>query len=192
MKKLLTILLLAFSIQITAQVHLMHDFYYFVNPEHESKVYKNVLVISSMGVKINKKIKRIAGKMKYTVTFYEDLFPPIKEYTQEDIQRICDKAGVDAVIYYTYLGSEETGTSLSKSSGNVFLVPGNGLYSYNTTTKQQKYFKMSITFLDMKDMKTKQYFCTGGYGPEYSTHVGVQLFRASLKVMKKKKIVLTS
>lgn len=168
----------------------MHDFYYYINPNHPSKVYNNILIVTSMDRTTQKRIKKSAKKKHYKITFYEALFPPIKEYSDREIDSTCASVGIDGVIYYLYGGSEITG-SIAENYGNYVLNKnGTGSTYSSTYIKNLKYFKMELYFMDIKDSKVKQYYVKGGYGPKYSYHIGSALFMRSLKILKKEKIAL--
>ena len=49
---------------------------------------------------------------------------------------------------------------------------------------------MDISFVKFSDRNTKEFYVTGGYGPQYSVNVGVELFRKTLKNLKKQNIAL--
>lgn len=180
-----------FSFKLNAQKHLMYDFYYYANPASVAKTYKNILVISTMDNTTNKRIKRVGRNMNYHLTFFEDVFPPIRKYSDNEITNTCEKMGIDAIIYYTYLGSTTSSTS-SQTYGNIYLPPtgGVGRMSSTTTTKSSKFFEMDISFVKFSDRNNKEFYVTGGYGPQYSVNVGVELFRKTLKNLKKQNIAL--
>lgn len=189
MKKLLFILFAFINTCIFSQKHMMHDFYYYTNPNHPSKVYNNILVITDMDRTTQKRMKKSARKKHFKITFYESIFPPIKKYSDAEIDSVCKSLGIDGVLYYLYGGSEVTG-SIAENYGNIFLNK-NGANTYsNTTIKTLRYFKMSLYFMDVADMNIKQYYVTGGYGPKYSYHIGSALFMKSLKILIKEKIAL--
>lgn len=172
------------------QKHMLHDLYYYVDPNHTTKIYQNILIFSNMDRTITKRMRKSANKMHYHVTFYDDIFPPIKNYTDEEINSKCNSLGIDGIIHYYYLGSEVTGTTTS-TTGNVFLYKnGLGNYNGNTVSKQSRYYKMELYFLDVKNQSVKEFYVTGGYGPNYSYHIGSAVFMKSLKKIKELKIGL--
>ncbi len=183
--------IILFSFTLNAQKHLMYNFYYYSNPASVAKAYKNILVISTMDNTTDKRIKRVGRNMNYHLTFFEDVFPPIRKYTDNEIVATCEKMGIDAIIYYTYLGSTTRSTS-SQTYGNIYLPPtgGVGSVSSTTTTESSKFIKMDISFVKFSDRNTKEFYVTGGYGPQYSVNVGVELFRKTLKNLKKQNIAL--
>ncbi len=192
MKNLLFIaLIILISFKLNAQKHLMYDFYYYTNPESVAKTYKNILVISTMDNTTNKRIKRVGRNMNYKLTFFEDVFPPIRKYTNNEITNTCEKMGIDAIIYYTYLGSTAGSTSV-ETYGNIFIPPSGGVGSVSSTTrtKTSKFIEMDISFVKFTNRNDKLFYVTGGYGPQYSVNVGVELFRKTLQNLKKKNIAI--
>lgn len=183
MKKSFIALYFLFSLVTYGQKHLMYDFYYYTNPQHVSKTYNKIIVFSNLDQKTNKKLKKMGKKEGFSIVMSDEILPPIKSYTDEEIQSILKNNSIDGIIYFTHLNTTQT----SSSTYGTYTIPRNGgIGTVQAFTKTRRYFYMDLALVEPDSKDLKEFYCTGGYGPDYSVNVNVKLFKKCLKEMRVK------
>ncbi len=176
-KTLLFTIILISALVSNGQTKLYKGVYYYKNPKHNLKTYQNILIITNSSIKAQQSMKRIAKREGYKIKFLTDLFPPIKDYTDEEIAQGIKEDNVDAILYYTIKGSTETSTH---SYGSYTIPSTFGIGSYSTITKTDHYTEMEVAFVEPNSKNLKELYCTGGVnGEAYGVSIAVfdEIFR---------------
>lgn len=81
----------------------------FVNADHSPRTFSKLLLITgSIDEDINKKIQAQFQKVGIETITSLEVMPPVKEYSDEDIKRICEKNGVDGIVTVKVKGQEKS------------------------------------------------------------------------------------
>jgi hypothetical protein len=91
-------LLLIVNILASGQTKIAKDIYMQNDPTHISKAYKNVVFKSNCSGEINDVLVKVFHKFKINAVSYNTLFPAIKEYTKEEIDKVFKEKGIDLNI----------------------------------------------------------------------------------------------
>jgi len=145
MKKISTVLfaLLAFGI-IKGQTKLATDTYMYLDPLHESTQYVKVLFKSNGTETVNDAFIEIFEKFGFEATNYYSLFPPLREYSQEEINEVLKKNTFDLyMVINTSSESFTTGATFSSFQVN------NSAFGYSTTNRGLS-MNTSLFFFDSK------------------------------------------
>lgn len=186
MKKYLVLLIIVFCGQLLfSQKKLAYDVYYYKNPKHVQKNYNSILVITNAPPQSKKALLVAIKKSGYKVTLANDVFPPIKKYSDEEVGQTIKELGVDAILYYTILGTEvtETGTYGSYS----IPLGGTGSFSSHKTTHNYTSIEAALVEPNTKDIKEIYYY--GGANGN-SIDVSYRVFNKILKRLKEVGIAL--
>lgn len=159
MKKVILILFFVIIyLTSNSQTKLCYDVYYYTNPLHKQKKYENILVITNASYKALKEMKGLAKKKGYKVTFSTEVFPPIKDYTDEEVKQIISAKGIDAILYYTITGTEVT----SSVTYGSYTMPVWGVVSSNSSTRETYFTSIKAVFVEVATPKEKEFYCDGG------------------------------
>ena len=152
MKKLL-ILLSIFIISSTTFASVSTNVSSIKDPDFNNAKYSNVLVFSTVGdlsVKQtieNAFVEQFKNK-KINVFTGVNVFPPTRQYTEEDINKRLNEFGIESVLIFTLSKYNEKTEEVdlgqtSFTSGNAYTY-GNNINYNSTTTSQHNKFSYSI------------------------------------------------
>ncbi len=177
MKKYLTLIVFIFVGEfLSSQMKLAYDVYYYKNPQHIQKNYDNILVITNAPPQSKKALLVAIENSGYKVTLAQDIFPPIKKYSDSEVSETIANLGIDAILYYTILGTSvtETGTYGSYS----IPLGGTGSFSSYKTTHNYTSIEAALVEPNTKDIKEIYYY--GGANCN-SIDVSYRVFNKILK-----------
>lgn len=145
MKTILTILLTLSVFGITkGQTKLATDTYMYLDPLHESTQYVKVLFKSNGTEAVNDAFVEVFEKFGFEATNYYSLFPPLREYSQEEINEVLKKKAYDLyMIINTSSESFTTGATFSSFQIN------NSAFGYSTANSGLS-MNTSLFFFDSK------------------------------------------
>jgi len=153
----LLFILIQLSFSGKSQTKLAYDVYYYKNPKHILKTYNNILVITNAAPKTKKALLKAIKKSGYKITFANDIFPPIKQYSNQEVEEVMKAQGIDAILYYTIKGTSiiETGTY-----GSYTIPPkgGQGNYTAYQTTRSYTAIEAAIVEPNTKDIQEVYYY----------------------------------
>ena len=182
MKSLLVIIsIVLISIKFNAQAKLCYDVYYYKNPSHKIKQYKNILVFTNASLKTQSVLHKAARYAKYKITLSSELFPPIKKYTDNEIAKGIKDNKIDAILYYNITGTE---TILDYTYGTYIMPSYNGIGFMSTRQYSHDYTKIEAALVEPNSKDEKEFFCSGGAkGNEFD--VGYRVFNKMLEHFEK-------
>lgn len=158
MKKLLIIALII-SIKCYSQTHLCYNIYYYKNPKHILKQYKNILIITNASFKSINYMKRIAEKFKYNMVISNQLFPPIKNYTDNEIKEVLNANNIDGILYCKIISD----SVISTYSLGTYSIPNSfGVGNSISKTYSKHYSAIEIALVNTDSKDKKELYCTGG------------------------------
>lgn len=182
MKSLFLILSIAFiSIKLNAQNKLCYDVYYYKNPDHKIKQYKNILVKTNANQRSYGTLRKAARKAKYKITFFDALFPPIKNYTDAEIAKAIKENHIDAILYYTIKG---TSVTESNYTYGTYTIPKNGVGSISSYKSTYNYTSIEAALVEPRTKDVREFYCEGGASGN-SFDVTYRVFNKILKRFKK-------
>lgn len=182
MKSLFLIIsIVLISIKFNAQNKLCYDVYYYKNPEHEIKQYKNILVKTNANQRSYRSLRKAARKAKYKITFFDALFPPIKNYTDAEIAKAIKENHIDAILYYTIKGTSVTESNYTYGS---YSIPKNGVGSMTSYKPTHKYTTIEAALVEPFSKDIREFYCEGGASGN-SFDVTYRVFNKILKRFKK-------
>lgn len=161
---------------LKTQTKLCYDVYYYKNPNHELKSYKNILVFTNASPRTKKALKKAAENNNYKITISTELFPPIKDYTDREIAQEIRKNQIDAILYYTIEGSEVVATS---TYGTYRMPSSIGLGSFSSSQHDTYYTTIKAALVEPDRKDEKIFYCTGG-AKGNSFDVGYRVFKKML------------
>lgn len=178
MKRIFLIIHFIFAIfNITAQNKLCYEVYYYNNPEHEIKVYQNILVFTNASLKTQTTLHKAAKYADFKITLFNEIFPPIKDYTDSEIAKGIKENHIDAILYYDILGTTSTKSDYTYGSYSINNFGGLSVTTYNRT---KHYTSIKAVFVETLDINKKIFYCTGGAnGNEFD--VGYRVFNKMLE-----------
>lgn len=169
------------SIKFNAQNKLCYDVYYYKNPEHKVKQYKNILVKTNANPRTYRSLRKAARKAKYKITFFDVLFPPIKNYTDEEIAKVIRENNIDAILYYTIVGTSVTESNYTYGS---YTIPKNGVGSITSHKSSYNYTTIEAALVEPRSKEIREFYCEGGASGN-SFDVTYRVFNKILKRFKK-------
>ena len=123
-----TILILAVILNATiafSQTEIAKRVFLFKDPSIEN-VKANTILLYHVDAKLNKEYTEILEKRGFKVIKYFDLFPPIKEYTIEEVTKKLENVKYDIFMVIDLKSIDER--SYSTGSGSL-VTPNIGVYS---------------------------------------------------------------
>jgi len=179
MRKAISLLILIFiSNIIFCQTKLCYDVYYFKNPEHKFKTYKNILVFSNASYKTQAVFHKAANYANFNITLSSELFPPIKIYTDEEIEKAIRDENIDAIIYFTITSSVEV---KDRNIYGTYTMPTlGGFGTFVTRQHSHEYTTIEAVLVEPASKDKKEFYCSGGAkGSSYD--VGYRVFNKMLE-----------
>lgn len=187
MKSLFLIIsIVLISIKFNAQNKLCYDVYYYKNPEHKIKQYRNILVKTNANQRSYRSLRKAARKAKYKITFFDALFPPIKNYTDAEIAKAIKENHIDAILYYTIIGTSVTESNYTYGS---YTIPKNGVGTMRSYKSTYKYTTIEAALVEPHSKNIREFYCEGGASGN-SFDVTYRVFNKILKRFKKIGIAL--
>lgn len=174
------------AFNINSQNKLCYDVYYYKNPDHKIKQYKNILVKTNANQKVYRALRKAARKAKYKITFFDALFPPIKNYSDVEIAKGIREQNIDAILYYTIKGTSVTESNYTYGS---YTIPTGGVGSVNSYRPTKKYTTIEAALVEPKSKDVREFYCEGGANGN-SFDVTYRVFNKILKRFKKIGIAL--
>lgn len=95
----LFILFLSLCLVGFTQQKLFYNLYYHINPKHELTTYKKILLISNTVPKAKVRMIKDAKKADYIVVLFDDLFPPFRTWSPNEIDSTILAEGIDSFIF---------------------------------------------------------------------------------------------
>lgn len=81
----------------------------FVNADHTPRTFSKLLLITaSIDEETNEKIKAQFAKAGIETITSLEVMPPVKEYSDDDVQKICERNGVDGIVRVKVTGQEKS------------------------------------------------------------------------------------
>lgn len=93
---ILLAMLVCFSLQ--SQTKLADDIYMQADPTHIAKTYKNILFKTNADGKVNDAIVEALTNHGFNPISYNTLFPAIREYSKEEIDKVLKEKAIDLNI----------------------------------------------------------------------------------------------
>lgn len=157
--KSLTFFFFFFSLVSYCQTKLAYDVYYFKNPNHIIKAYNNILVFTNAAPNTKKLLIIAAKKANRNVTFANDLFPPIRNYSDEEIREVIKNKGFDAILYYTIKGTtvHEVGTY-----GSYTMPSAKQMGTFYSTTQTKSYTSIEAAIVEPDTKGIYEIYYYGG------------------------------
>lgn len=150
--------LLMFS-NVNSQVEMDYGLFYFVHPEQEAKVYSNVLIISNCDFPTIVEMKKAVKKEGFNVYTQNELFPPLKNWSENEVDSIIRVKKIDGILHLNYL-------DISTITSNMEI----GKYGPPTKFKPSMMNKNSPSnyetevegyFIDVENLEEYAFYCTG-------------------------------
>ncbi len=123
------------SLSAFSQEKLIYGLYYAKNPKHEITTYKKILLVSNVSNKAKKYLRRYAAKAKYNVILYDDLFPPYKKWTPDEVDSVIIAEDFDAFLTVNIEGVETYQTSFGGGTFIQLAEFASPIMMSQTTTK---------------------------------------------------------
>lgn len=182
MKSLFLILPFIFVVFNTkAQNKLCYEVYYYNNPEHKIKIYKNILVFTNASLKTQTTLHKAAKYADFKITLYNEIFPPIKDYTDSEIAKGIEENNIDAILYYDILGTTSTKSDHTYGS---YSINSFGFLSGSQYNKTKHYTSIKAVFVETSNINKKIFYCTGGANGK-EIDVGYRVFNKMLESFEK-------
>jgi hypothetical protein len=118
----------------------------FVDPAFRGKQFSKICVLADVSdlkykQKLEREFMKNLAEKNVNVTIGSQLFPPTREWSQEQMQEILLKEGIDGYLLVTWKdkGVQETyhpGQAVSETKGEVKKKDGKDVYTERTVTTQ--------------------------------------------------------
>lgn len=137
----------------------------FTDPDYKSYIPNKVVLLASnvsrsMQKEIEESAKQKLEKVGVTVVMYEDLFPPTREWTEQDESEVFRKEGIDSGIVISFgtrsqsirnIGTHTFGTANFNSYG------ASGSATTVNINRAKSEAEFSVVLKDIKTMRTAWY-----------------------------------
>jgi len=112
-----------------SQTKLANDIYMEADPTHTAKIYKNILFKTNADGRVNDAIIEILTNRGYNTISYNSLFPAIRQYSSEEIEKVLKEKQIDmmAVVDIQSVNAPISNNSFSAYNiGNTMIFSGGG------------------------------------------------------------------
>lgn len=142
-----------------SQLEMDYGLYYFVNPKLESKVYNNLLIFSNCDIPTIIEMKNVVKKEGFNVYTQNDLFPPYKNWNEEEVDSMIKLKKIDGILHLNYL-------SISTVTPHIkigkYLPPTEFIPSKMIThTPSKTETEVEGFFVDVNNLNEYTFYCTG-------------------------------
>lgn len=138
MKSLKFILVMLICYNLKAQTKLAPDIYMQNDPTHIAKLYKNVVFKTNADGRVNDAIIEMFTNHGYNVYSYYSLFPAIREYTKEEIDKVLKEKNIDLNLVIDVQSSNFT----SPVKFNTYMIGNSTMFSGGSGNTVNMFFSM--------------------------------------------------
>lgn len=174
------------QIKIGTGIYLYHD------PDHVARKYNMIVFRTNTVEDINATILKCASNEGINMLSYNSLFPPLREYSEEERKKKYDEKGVDGFcsVEFSYDQSFRSADIKTTTNGNTT----NGKISLNSM--QSIYFRVFFFDREMKDtpyakIEGAYHDLAGGPGNRVIAITKGIIYK-SLKGMKKNNLIISN
>jgi hypothetical protein len=143
-----------FTAQIlSAQEKLCYNVFYTSNSGFQAKKFDNILLVTNAPFQAVDEMRKIAKDEKYNVIIYTDIFPPVKNYSDEEISIQVLNYGIDGILFLNVAGEEAQKYEYKFGTYEYVKIPAEN--------EKKKVSEIDGTFIEPANRKSKIFSCTG-------------------------------
>jgi hypothetical protein len=155
-----------------AQEKLCYNVVYSSESGLIAKKYANILLVTNAPFQAVEEMRKIAKDEKYKVTFYKDIFPPIRNYSDEEISAIILKNAIDGILFLSVAGEDAEAYEYTFGTFKYAKIQAdNGL---------KKQTDIEGVFIEPNNRNDKLFSCTGNV-KDVATPSSFKVFAAIMK-----------